>query len=260
MSPESKHNKCTDKSIGLMLYLPRTRMARFTVDWAFVAIISTWRWAEMLLVGMRARTQPITEAAATPSRMTTSGNSTNPLVSLSSKHSQILFKFTHSGEEDRSYFLHYLILYHLGRLWKEWCWWQNSRSTWHLDWAFPVPLPLWHQMSGTLDRYLLQFYLGRSQNQEVSWYHLNQISNPTVRTIKVTGLENLYRKDDKYVSKGNVLFNLWYIFISIDRHSTHLSAKSLSSYHDGDCKIAVNWLLDINERDAVSIWAHGLEW
>jgi len=27
-------------------------------------------------------------------------------------------------------------------------------------------------------------------------------------TIKVVGLENLYRKDDKYISKGNVLFNL----------------------------------------------------
>ena len=64
-------------------------------------------------------------------------------------------------------------------------------------------------MSGivrALDRYLLQFYLDRSRNREVSWYHLNQISNPTVRTIKVTGLENLYQKDDKYISKGNVLF------------------------------------------------------
>jgi len=81
-------------------------------------------------------------------------------------------------------------------------------------------------MSGTLDRYLLQFYLNRSRNQEVSWYHLNQISNPTVRAIKVTGLENLYRKDDKYISKGNVLFNLRYILISIDCRSTHLPEKS----------------------------------
>ena len=78
-------------------------------------------------------------------------------------------------------------------------------------------------MSGTLDRYLLRFYLDRSRNQEVSWYHLNQISNPTVRTIKVTGLD---RKDDKYISKGNVLFNLRYILISIDCHSIYLSAKS----------------------------------
>jgi len=75
-------------------------------------------------------------------------------------------------------------------------------------------------------RYLLQFYLDRSRNWEVSWYHLNQRSNPTVRTIKVTGLENLYRKDDKYVSKGNVLFNLWYILISVDCRSTRLSEKS----------------------------------
>ena len=81
-------------------------------------------------------------------------------------------------------------------------------------------------MTGTLDRYLLQFYLDRSRNQEVSWYHLNQISNPAVRTIKVTGLENLYRKDDKYISKGNVLFNLRYILISVDCHSIYLSAKS----------------------------------
>ena len=34
----------------------------------------------------------------------------------------------------------------------------------------------------------------------------------------------------------------------------------LSSYHDRDCKIAIDWLLDVNERDTVSIWAHGLEW
>ena len=81
-------------------------------------------------------------------------------------------------------------------------------------------------MSGTLGRYLLQFYLDRSRNQEVSWYHLNQISNPTVCTIKVTGLGNLYRKDDKYVSKGNILFNLQHILISIDCHSIYLSAKS----------------------------------
>jgi len=60
----------------------------------------------------------------------------------------------------------------------------------------------------------------------MSWYHLNQISNPTVRTIKVTGLENLYRKDDKYVSKGNVLFNLRYILVSIDCRSTRLPEKS----------------------------------
>jgi len=73
---------------------------------------------------------------------------------------------------------------------------------------------------------LLQFYLDRSQNQEVSWYHLNQISNPTVRTIKATRLENLYRKDDKYVSKGNVLFNLRYILIPIDCRSTRLPEKS----------------------------------
>jgi len=77
-----------------------------------------------------------------------------------------------------------------------------------------------------LDRYLLQFYLDRSRNREVSWYHLNQISNLTVHTIRVTGLENLYRKDDKYVSKGNVLFNLQHILISIDCHSTHFAAKS----------------------------------
>jgi len=32
----------------------------------------------------------------------------------------------------------------------------------------------------------------------------------------------------------------------------------LSSYNR-DCKIAVDWLLDVNERDTVSIWAHGLE-
>jgi len=73
---------------------------------------------------------------------------------------------------------------------------------------------------------LTDTYLDRSRNQEVSWYHLNQISNPTFRTIKATRLENLYRKDDKYVSKGSVLFNLRYILISIDCHSTHLSAKS----------------------------------
>jgi len=60
----------------------------------------------------------------------------------------------------------------------------------------------------------------------VSWYHLNQISNPTVRTIKVTGLGSLYRKDDKYVSKGNVLLNLQHILISIDCHSTCVTAKS----------------------------------
>jgi len=49
------------------------------------------------------------------------------------------------------------------------------------------------------------FFLGHSGNQEVSWHHLNQISNLTVRhiTIKTTGLESLYRKDDKYASKGN---------------------------------------------------------
>ena len=37
------------------------------------------------------------------------------------------------------------------------------------------------------------FFLGYSGNQEVSWHHLNQISNPTVHniTITVTGLENL---------------------------------------------------------------------
>jgi len=81
-------------------------------------------------------------------------------------------------------------------------------------------------MNGTLDRYLLQFYLDHSWNQEVSWYHLNQISNPTVCAIKVTGLENLYRKDDKYISKENVLFNLQYILISIDYHLTHLPEKS----------------------------------
>ena len=56
-------------------------------------------------------------------------------------------------------------------------------------------------------------YLDHSQdqeNQEVSWHYLNQISNFTVRkiTIKVVGLESLYRKDDKYVRKGNVLFDL----------------------------------------------------
>ena len=65
---------------------------------------------------------------------------------------------------------------------------------------------------------------------------MNQISNPTVRniTIKVIGLENLYKKDDKYVSKGNVLFNLQYILTSIDCRSTQLS-----SYHNRDCKITV---------------------
>jgi len=116
------------------------------------------------------------------------------------------------------------------RLWKEWCWWQNSRSTWHLDRACPVSLTAaitsneWDVRA--LDRYLLQFYLDRSWNREVSWYHLNQISNPTVRTIKVTGLENLYRKDDKYISKRSVLFNLWYILISVDCRSTRLSEKS----------------------------------
>jgi len=67
-------------------------------------------------------------------------------------------------------------------------------------------------------------------------YYLNQISNPTVRniTIKVIGLENLYKKDDKYVSKGNVLFNLQYILISID-----CCSNQLSSYHNRDCKITV---------------------
>ena len=73
---------------------------------------------------------------------------------------------------------------------------------------------------------LAPILLDRSRNREVSWYHLNQISNPTVRTIKVTGLENLYQKDDKYISKGNVLFNLQHILISIDCCLTHLSAKS----------------------------------
>jgi len=60
------------------------------------------------------------------------------------------------------------------------------------------------------------FFLGYSGDQEVSWHHLNQISNPTVRniTIKVTGLGNLYRKDDNYVSK-NVLYIL--IFINVTR-------------------------------------------
>jgi len=67
------------------------------------------------------------------------------------------------------------------------------------------------------------FFLGYSGNQEVSWHHLNQISNPTVRniTIKVTGLENLYMKDNKYVSNS-----LWYILIFIDCNSTYPSAKS----------------------------------
>jgi len=73
---------------------------------------------------------------------------------------------------------------------------------------------------------LAPILLDRRRNREVSYYHLNQISNPTVRTIKVTGLENLYQKDDKYISKGNVLFNLQHILISIDCRSTHLSAKS----------------------------------
>jgi len=57
MNSESKCNKSTNESIGSMKYLPRTRIARFTVDCMFVAIILTWRWAEMLLVGMRARTR-----------------------------------------------------------------------------------------------------------------------------------------------------------------------------------------------------------
>jgi len=102
--------------------------------------------------------------------------------------------------------------------------------------------------------------LDRSRDQEVSWYHLNQISNPTVRniTIKATGLENLYRQDDKYVSKENVLFNLQHILISIDCRSTRLSTKS--SCHPSMIGIAVDWLLDVNERDTVSKWAHGLQW
>ena len=73
-------------------------------------------------------------------------------------------------------------------------------------------------------------------------------------TIKVTGLENLYRKDDKYISKGNVLFNLEHILISVDCRSP--SKIKLSSFHDRNCKIAVNWLLDVNERDTeyMSAW------
>jgi len=156
-------------------------------------------------------------------------------------------------------FLHYLILYHLSRLWKEWCWWQNSRSTWHLDRACPVSLTAaitsneWDVRA--VDRYLLQFYLDHSWNREVSWYHLNQISNPTVCTIKVTGLENLYRKDDKYVSKGNVLFNLRYILISVDCCSTRLSEKS--SCHP--TMIGIVRLLSIDSWMSMkeTLWVYG---
>ena len=106
-----------------MKYLLRTRMARFTVDWAFVAIISTWRWAEMLLVGMRARTrswhnqspkqvplphewqrvgtrQSASRHVRSIAKLLVRESSqvlffSNPLVSLFSKHGQILFKLTH---------------------------------------------------------------------------------------------------------------------------------------------------------------------
>ena len=54
----------------------------------------------------------------------------------------------------------------------------------------------------------------------------SDIKHHSPTTIKVTGLENLYRKDDKHVSKGNVLFNLRYILISIDCRLTRLPEKS----------------------------------
>jgi len=60
MNSESKYNKSTDELIGSMRYLPRTQIARFTVDCAFVAIISTWRWTEMLLVGDESKNTIVT--------------------------------------------------------------------------------------------------------------------------------------------------------------------------------------------------------
>jgi len=88
----------------------------------------------------------------------------------------------------------------------------------------------------------------------------SDIKHHSPTTIKVTGLENLYRKDDKYVSKRNVLFNLRYILISIDCRSTRLPEKS--SCHPS--MIGIVKLLSIDSwmsmKETLSIWAHGSEW
>jgi len=81
-------------------------------------------------------------------------------------------------------------------------------------------------------------------------WNLNQISNPAVRniTIKVTGLENLYRKDDKYVNKGNVMSVQSPIHSHLHRLLLDLSlSKIMLSSYPG--KIPVAWLLYTSKRD-----------